>query len=101
MLNAVYMPPITFITGPSSFISESIKTCIYENFQEIKSKETLDDTDGLFIEVINDILRLKESIVGIDTQLNFETLKIKSDITFDGIQPIISKAMKLDLILVI
>ena len=98
MLNAVYMPPITFITGPSSFISESIKTCIYENFQEIKSKETLDDTDGLFVEVINDILRLKESIVGIDTQLNFETLKIKSDITFDGIQPIISKAMKLDLI---
>lgn len=96
MLNAVYMAPVNFQTGMSSFISDSIYICIYRNFMEIKEKETLDETDKIFVDVINEILRLKESIVGMDTGLNFETLKLE-DILFGGIQPIISKGIKLDL----
>ena len=36
MLNAVYMPPIDFSMNMSSFISDSIDICVYENFQKIK-----------------------------------------------------------------
>ena len=96
MLNAVYMAPVNFQTGMSSFISDSIYICVYRNFMEIKEKETLDKTDKIFVDVINEILRLKESIACIDTELNFETLKLE-DKLFGGIQPIISKGMKLDL----
>lgn len=96
MLNAVYMAPVNFQTGMSSFISDSIYICVYRNFLEIKSKETLDETDEFFVDVINEILGLKESITGIDTGLNFETLEL-DDKLFGGIQPIISRGMKLDL----
>ena len=96
MLNAVYMAPVNFQTGMSSFISDSIYICVYRNFMEIKEKKTLDETDKIFVDVINEILRLKESIVGMDTGLNFDTLKLE-DKLFGGIQPIISKGIELDL----
>ena len=96
MLNAVYMAPVNFQTRMSSFISDSIYICVYRNFIEIKSKETLDETDEFFVDVINEILGLKESITGIDTGLNFETLELDEKL-FGGIQPIISKGMNLDL----
>ena len=60
---------------------------------EIKEKKTLDETDKIFVDVINEILRLKESIVGMDTGLNFDTLKLEDKLL--GIQPIISKGIEL------
>ena len=94
ILSAVYQTPTHPLHPLSSFMSGFIDESIYQYFKDAKSRKTPNENDSLFIDVIDSILELKQSIVGIkDHELNFDSLKIGEETEesyLDGIESIVS-----------
>ena len=79
-----------------SFISQSMRKTLYKPFKEIKtSKKPLTDYQELYVECIDDILEMKQTIQGEDLELNFDGLELydeieKEDSYMFGLDPVIT-----------